>query len=81
MLPVELKKYFWDCDFKELTIEKYPKFIIERILNYGKEKEIKWLRENIEEDYFKNVALTSRRLDRKTANYWKKYFQINSNNK
>lgn len=80
MLPAELKKYFWDCSFEELTIEKYPKFIIERILNYGKESEIKWLRKNVDGDYFKNIALTSRRLDRKTANYWKKYFRINEKN-
>jgi len=80
MLPEEFKKYFWDCSFEELTLEKYPKFIIERILNYGNEKEIEWLRENIDEDYFRNIALTSRRLDRKTSNYWNKYFQIKDNN-
>lgn len=70
----DLKIYFWDCDFTELSIEKYPKFIIERILNYGKENEIEWLRSKVDAEFFKNVALTSRRLDRKTANYWTKHF-------
>ena len=70
----DLKIYFWDIDFEELSIEKYPKFIIERILNFGKEEEIEWLRSKVDEEFFKNVAMTSRRLDRKTSNYWVKHF-------
>lgn len=71
----ELKKYFWDCDFEELSMEKYSKFIIERVLNFGNAKEVRWLIENTDEGIFKKVATSSRRLDRKTANYWKKYYQ------
>ncbi len=76
----DLKKYFWDCEFTELSLEKYPKFIVERILNFGKENEVMWLRENVDEEFFRNVALTSRRLDRKTANYWQKYYQFYKEN-
>jgi hypothetical protein len=76
MLPVEFKKYFWDCDFKELSIDSYPRFIAERLLVYGNTKDIKWLRTHISEDIFLNIATSSRRLDKRTLNFWKKYFGI-----
>ena len=73
----ELKKYIWDCRFEELSIEKYAKFIIERVLNFGNDKDIQWLRQNTDAEFFKSVAISSRRLDRKTANYRKKYYIYN----
>ena len=71
---ISLKKYFWDCNFEDLTLEKHPEFIIERILNFGTEEEIEWLKKNVNKEKFKIIALSSRRLDRKTANYWKRHY-------
>jgi len=34
-LPEEFRKYFWDVDYDDLSLDKYPKFIAERIMNYG----------------------------------------------
>jgi hypothetical protein len=70
-LPSSFRKYFWDCDFSDLSLEKYPKFIIERILDYGTLKDIKWLKERISEAYFRKIATESRRLGKRTLNYWK----------
>ena len=30
-MPEEFRKYFWDVDYDDLSLEKYPKFIAERI--------------------------------------------------
>ena len=34
-IPEEFRKYFWDVDYDDLSLKKYPKFIAERILNFG----------------------------------------------
>jgi hypothetical protein len=42
-LPEEFRKYFWDVDYDDLSLDKYPKFIAERIMNYGDLDSVKWL--------------------------------------
>jgi len=79
MKLTDLKKYFWDCGIKELTIEKYPGYITERILTYGTESECHWIREQVGENLFKEIATTGRRLDKKTKNYWQKYYKFRYN--
>ena len=34
-LPIEFKKYFWDCDFNKLDIVKYKEYVINRLLSFG----------------------------------------------
>lgn len=74
-LPEIFRKYFWDCDFYELSLERYPKFILERLLNYGTLEDIQWIKRKVGEAYFQQIATQSRRLDKKTLNYWKTIYQ------
>jgi hypothetical protein len=76
-IPGFLKKYFWDVDFLKLDKNKHSYFIIERILEYGDKKALKWLKENFEEKAIKNVLLTSKNLSPKTANFWQLIFGLN----
>jgi hypothetical protein len=69
-LPEHYRKYFWDCDFYEITMEKYQFFITERLLNYGNEQTLKWLLARISKIDLENVVKKSRNLDKKTKNYW-----------
>lgn len=69
-LPGEFEKYFWDVAFDELTIEKYPGFIAERILNYGDLNGLKWLLSWADKKFIKKVVKNSRNLNSKTKNYW-----------
>jgi hypothetical protein len=69
-LPEELKKYFWDVAFDDLSLEKHTLFITERILNYGDLDSIKWLLSYTGNDYIKSVIKNSRNLNTKTKNYW-----------
>ncbi len=69
-LPLEYKKYFWDCDFNEISVSKYPFFIAERILQFGNSDSIEWLLNVIEIDFLQSVLESSRNLDKKTKNYW-----------
>ncbi|MBN2761700.1 MAG: hypothetical protein JXR41_01325 [Bacteroidales bacterium] len=70
-LPKEFKRYFWDVVFDDLTIEKYPRFIAERLLNYGDLNEVNWLFSWTDREFIKTLVDTSRNLNPKTRNYWK----------
>ena len=74
-LPESFRKYFWDCDFDDLSVQKYPKFILERVLNFGSLKDIQWIKHQVGDEYFRKIATQSRRLDKKTLNYWKTIYQ------
>lgn len=69
-LPKDLNKYFWDVSFDELSFEKYPRFIAERIMNYGDLKAIKWLLSISGTELIRAVVKTSRNLNPKTKNFW-----------
>lgn len=69
-IPKEFRSYFWDADFDELTLEKYPRFIIERILNFGDLNSIKWLLSCTDMNFIRTVIHKSRNLNTKTRNYW-----------
>ena len=69
-MPEEFRKYFWDVEFDDLEIEKYLRFIAERILNYGDLNGIKWLLSRTDEDFIRKLVRSSRNLNIKTKNYW-----------
>jgi len=69
-LPEEFRKYFWDVDDDDLSLEKYPKFIAERIMNYGDLDSVKWLQSVLEREFIRSVVMNSRNLNAKTKNYW-----------
>jgi hypothetical protein len=70
LLPVEFKKYFWDCDFSRLTVKEYPFFITERILRFGNMGSLQWLLDVVGLETVKQVVTGSRNLDKKTINFW-----------
>jgi len=70
-LPQEFRRYFWDTSFDELSFKKSPRFIAERILNFGNQKDIKWLLSQTDRAFLKSIITTSRNLNAKTRNYWK----------
>jgi succinate dehydrogenase flavin-adding protein (antitoxin of CptAB toxin-antitoxin module) len=67
---VSLKKYFWDTDFNKLDIEKNKKYILERILEMGDEKAVKWMLNNFSKGDLLKVVKTSRQLSPKSRNFW-----------
>ncbi len=69
-LPKALHRYFWDVDAKRLNIRKYRQFVIERILEFGDEKAIRWVRRTFGDDAIRQVVCRSRRISKRTANFW-----------
>jgi|SRR3989344_2322776 len=75
-LPSFLKKYFWDIDFSKLKPDKSPKYIIERLLEFGDEQAIRWVIKNYSKQKIIDVIKTSRVISFKTANFWSQIFNI-----
>lgn len=69
-LPIYLHKYFWDINPKDMQPKKYPRYIMERILELGDKKSVAWLVKTYGEKNIKS-ALGKLRLSSKSKNYWK----------
>lgn len=70
MIPINLKKYFWEVDTNKLDFKKYPEYVISRILEYGDETAVRWLFRNFKKPYFERVLAKRRDISAKTGNYW-----------
>ena len=75
--PRFLKKYFWDIDFPKLQKKIHTQFIIERILEYGDKKAVRWLRNNFDSREIRKVLSNSKNISPKSANFWQLVLNIN----
>lgn len=78
MIPSELQTLFWDTDLDSFNPEAYPDYTIFRVLEYGGETAIGWLRKTFTESEIRKVLRTERRLSRKSANFWALVYRIPS---
>jgi hypothetical protein len=69
-LPEFLKPYFWETDFASLRLPEQQFYVIERILEYGDDKTIRWLKATFVPETIAAVVRDSRRITRNTANFW-----------
>lgn len=76
-LPTFLKKYFWDIDFAKLDPDKRATYIIERLLEMGDEKAVRWVLQTFKKSEIKKVIRQSRNLSPQTANFWSLILDVN----
>lgn len=69
-LPKFLKKYFWDVDFEKLDTQEHPYYVLQRILEFGNEKAVAWMRRRFNAKQVKYVLTHLRGLSPKSANFW-----------
>ena len=75
-LPEHAYKYFWDINPAELDVSQYPRYVIERLLEYGDFPELRWLfRRFNPEEIVENLKRT-RTLSRRRASFWADYFEV-----
>lgn len=75
-LPKDFKTYFWDTNFNTLNPQKYPQFVLKRLLDHGNTTAVRWALKHYSKQDIKNLLLTTKDLTRKSANYWAKVFNI-----
>lgn len=78
MIPSNLQPLFWDTNLDTFKPEAYPEYTIFRILEYGDEDAVAWLRQTFSESEIRKVLRTERRLSRKSANFWALIFGVPS---
>lgn len=69
-LPKRFAKYFWDIDPQKIDIQKYPQYVLERLLQFGDLAAVKWGLNQFGKDKLIEVVKTSRQINRKTANFF-----------
>jgi hypothetical protein len=78
MIPQELRPLFWDANLDNFNPVSFPAYTIARVLEYGDEKAIAWLRDTFSETQIIEVLRTEQRLSRKSANFWALVYRIPS---
>ncbi len=61
---------FWDTNPKNINKKRNAQYIIERILDFGNDKEVKWLWDYYGKRVLKNVVARSRCLRPRTKKLW-----------
>lgn len=61
---------FWDTNPEWIDTEKNAQYIIERVLDHGNDKEVRWLRNFYDLSFIKKIVAKSRCLMPETKNLW-----------
>ena len=61
---------FWDVNPKNIDVKKNAQYIIERVLDFGNDKEARWLWHFYDKKRLKKVVLKSRCLRVETKTLW-----------
>jgi len=62
---------FWDVNPKNIDPEKNAQYVIERILDFGNDLEVKWMWDYYDKKLIKKITDKSRCLRPRTKNAWK----------
>lgn len=61
---------FWDTDPKKINLKKHAKYVIERILDFGNDNEVRWMNKRYRKSTIKNTVSNSRCLRPETKSLW-----------
>jgi hypothetical protein len=70
MIPECLRPLFWDTNLDIFDPLVFPTYTIARILEYGDQDAVAWLKKTFSETQIVDVVRTERRLSRRSANFW-----------
>jgi hypothetical protein len=66
---------FWDVDPKTINPKKHARYIIERIMDFGNDDEVRWMWRHYPKSLLRDVAMHSRVLHDKTRPFWRLILQ------
>jgi hypothetical protein len=64
------RELFWDTDVTRLDLQENKQYIIERALELGDEKAVRWLFSSYTRSDIKKALRKSRNISRKSSHYW-----------
>lgn len=69
--PIKFRRsLFWDVDPKTIHPEKHARYIIERILDFGTDDEVRWMWGAYDRALIREVVKSSRVLHKQTRPLW-----------
>lgn len=78
MIPKSLRLLFWDTNIDDFDPRAYPVYAIERVLEYGDEEAVAWMRSLFSREQILDVLRTDRNLTPRSANFWAILFGLPS---
>jgi hypothetical protein len=66
---------FWDTDPEKIDPEKHAQYIIERVLDFGHDDEVRWVWNTYSKTLLRKVVTRSRSLQPKTKALWELLLQ------
>jgi hypothetical protein len=76
MIPDEIKTLFWDVNLDTFVPEAYPDYAISRVLEYGDEAAVAWMRHTFSASEIRRVLRTEHHLTPKSATFWALVYQV-----
>lgn len=70
MIPHNLRPIFWDIDAEGFEPASHPDYTIARILEFGDESAVGWLKQTFPKAEIERVVANERRLSPRSANFW-----------
>ena len=70
ILPNFLKPVFWDVSAKQIDLEKDKNYVITRVAEKGKLKDVQWLKKTYGVPTIRRAVKSSRNVSVKTKNFW-----------
>ena len=61
---------FWDTNPDKIDVQKNAQYIIERVLDFGRDAEVSWLWQTYDKSLLKKVVTQSRSLRSSTKTLW-----------
>jgi hypothetical protein len=78
VIPQHARLLFWDVQADTFEPQSYPRFTIGRVLEYGDEEDVRWMRRSFDVDQIVDVLRTDRRLTPLSANFWALHFGVHA---
>lgn len=75
-LPTQFYKYFWDTDPSTIDVEHSASYVINRLLQWGRVEELKWLRINYGLEILRTEVKRSRELSAKHGKFFALIYDI-----
>lgn len=61
---------FWDANPRKIDVKKNAPYIIERVLEYGRDDEVRWLWKTYDKSSLRKMLVKSRALRPSTKSLW-----------
>jgi len=76
-MHMELRQsLFWDVDPKKIDLDKNARYVIERVLDFGNDKETQWMYRTFPHTLIRDVLERSRVLQPKTRVLWNELMKV-----